>query len=204
MKIVWLFIFLFGFRAVQAHNPDLASLMIYEQNGKSILLLKSSLTAFEGEVDYLFGKNSYKTPEEFNQLVVKHFQENCSVFINGKPVTLTNVQVQLGHETNLFAELEGIPKSIESVSVSNTVFEDMPNNQCELIVAFPGLSQKQYILNSGNDHEVSLRVTGTAWVVDTPAEPFSFAQGLAVGIPSLLVASLILFFTKKQKLPVTA
>ena len=56
MKALYLIIFLFGFKAVYAHNPDLSSLMIYEQNGKSILLIKSSLTAFEGEVNYIFGK----------------------------------------------------------------------------------------------------------------------------------------------------
>ena len=56
MKTIYLIIFLLGFKAVYAHNPDLSSLMIYEQNGKSILLIKSSLTAFEGEVDYIFGK----------------------------------------------------------------------------------------------------------------------------------------------------
>ena len=49
MKTAWLFIFLFGFRAVYAHNPNVAGPVIYEQNGKSFLRLKSSLTAFEEE-----------------------------------------------------------------------------------------------------------------------------------------------------------
>ena len=50
--------------------------MIYEQNGKSILLIKSSLTAFEQEIIYLYVKDSYKTPQEFHLLVIKHFKKN--------------------------------------------------------------------------------------------------------------------------------
>ena len=158
MKTVYLIIFLLGFKAAFAHNPDIASLMIYEQNGKSILLIKSSLTAFEGEVDYIFGKDSYKTPEEFNQLVIQHFQKNCFVIANGDTIKFTNIQVQLGHETNLFAELENVPKTINSFYVSNTLFKDMPNNQCELILTLNGLPQKQYILDKSNQQEVNLKV----------------------------------------------
>ena len=204
MKTAWLFIFLFGFRAVYAHNPDIASLMIYEQNGKSILLLKSSLTAFEGEVNYLFGKDSYKTPETFNQLVVQHFQENLSLVVNGNTLTFSNIQVQLGHETNLFAEINNLPNKIESFYVRNTVFKDMPNNRCELILSTTGYPQKQYILTRENKHEVTLNVAGKDWVVAETTDSFSFSQGLLIGIPSVLIASMILFRTRKQKLLASA
>ncbi len=75
MKIIYLLIFLLGFKAAYAHNPDLSSMMIYEQNGKSILLIKSSLTAFDGEVEYHFGKDAYKTPEEFEAVSDTAFSE---------------------------------------------------------------------------------------------------------------------------------
>ena len=65
MKSVYLFLLLLCAKAVHAHEPDLSNLMIYEQNGKCLLVIKSSLTAFEGEIDYLFGKNAYKSPEAF-------------------------------------------------------------------------------------------------------------------------------------------
>ena len=165
MRLVHLVIFLLGFQAVYAHNPDLASLMIYEQNGKSILLIKSSLTAFEGEVDYIFGKDSYKTPEAFNQLVVQHFRRNCFVIANGDTLTFSNIQVQLGHETNLFAELENVPKTIKSFSLRNALFADMHNNLCELILTLNGFPQKQYILTNANNHEVNLNVEGNKWIV---------------------------------------
>lgn len=157
---------LFCFRAGWAHQPDLSSLMIYEQNGKSILLIKSSLTAFEQEIAYLYGKDSYKTPQEFQQLVIKHFQKNCDVIINGDAVKFTNVQVMLGHETTVVAELSGRPKTIESVYLKNTLFEDMPNNVCEVILTLIGLPQKQFILGSSLYLDAKLNVENGRWTME--------------------------------------
>lgn len=50
---------------VHAHQPDLSNIMIFEQNGKNLLMIRSALTAFEGEVDFHYKKGAYKTPEAF-------------------------------------------------------------------------------------------------------------------------------------------
>ena len=58
LKRIFVFLFLFWLSVKGlAHNPDISSLMIYEQNRKYFFAIKSSLTAFEGEVDYHFNKN---------------------------------------------------------------------------------------------------------------------------------------------------
>ena len=200
MKSIYLIIFLFAFKATYAHNPDIASLMIYEQNGKSILLIKSSLTAFEGEVNYIFGKNAYKTPEEFNQLMIQHFQKNCFVVADGDTIKFTNIQVQLGHETNLFAELENVPKSINSFYVSNTVFKDMHNNKCELILTINGLPQKQYILDNDNQQEVTLQAENNKWVMGKTTNA-SFASPTSLfGIAAFLIIAIIIFIGIKKTL----
>ncbi len=191
MRTVHLVIFLLCFKAVSAHTPDLASLMIYNQNGKSILVIKSALTAFEGEVDYIFGKDAYKTPEEFNQLVIQHFQKNCFVIANGDTLKFSNIQVQLGHETNLFAELDNMPETISTFQVSNTVFADMPNNLCEVILALDGFPQKQYVLSNANNHEAKLTVEGNQWVVDENPEAFDLAPGLLMGLAGLSIAAIL-------------
>ncbi len=199
MRIVYLLIFLLGFKAVYAHNPDLSSLMIYEQNGKSILLIKSSLTAFEGEIDYIFGKGAYKTPEEFNQLVIQHFQKNCFVIANGDTIKFANIQVQLGHETNLFAELDNLPKTIHSFYVKNSTFKDMSNNLCELILTLNGISQKQYILNNSNEHKVTLKAENNKWAVDEAGKAFHFNSTFLIGSAVLLIVLLIVFAANKRK-----
>jgi hypothetical protein len=149
-----------------AHSPDLSSLMIYEENGKTFLVIKSSIAAFEGEVVYLYGKESYKTPQEFNELAIEYFKENCFVAINNETIKFINPQIQLGHETTLFAELQHIPKQINSIHVKNTLFKDMPNNLCELILILKGLPQKQYILNNNSRHDVKLKLEKNKWSIE--------------------------------------
>ncbi len=199
MRTVYLLMFLLGFKAVYAHQPDLSSLMIYEQNGKSILVLKSSLTAFEGEVDHVFGKGAYKTPEEFNQLVIQQFQKNCFLIANGDTLKFSNIQVQLGHETTLFAELDKVPKVINSFYIRNSNFKDMPNNQCEIILTLNSLPQKQYILDNGNQQEVSLKAENNKWVVNEVAKAFYLNSTLLIGSPVLLIVSLIVLAAIKRK-----
>ncbi|MDX2069517.1 MAG: hypothetical protein SFV55_13905 [Haliscomenobacter sp.] len=169
MKFLNVLILIFIASVLHAHSPDLSNLMIYEQNGKCFLLMKSSLTAFEGEVDFHFKKNAYKTPEEFEQLVIKHFKRNCFVVINRDTIKLSNTQVKLGHETTLFAELKNPPQKIESCYIRNTFFKDMPSNQCELVLTTKDLPQKQFIFNKENKQEVNLRVENNQWVVEKAA-----------------------------------
>ena len=69
----------------QAHQPDLSILMVYQTTeGKYYLQMTSSLVALENMVDFKYGKNSYKTPEEFKSLVIKHFRESFSMESNNK------------------------------------------------------------------------------------------------------------------------
>lgn len=165
MKSIYLTLLLLFANGAKAHQPDLSNLMIYEQNGRYFLAIKSSLTAFEGEIDYLFGSNAYKTPEAFQQLVIRHFQNNCFVIIDGDTTRFVNPQVMLGHETTLFAEMMNIPDKPNSIHIRNTVFKDMPSNMCEIILGIKGISQKQYILDNANQHEVKLKLENNNWVV---------------------------------------
>ena len=101
----------------------------------------------KSEIDYVFGKNAYKTPEAFQLLVIRHFKNHCFVIINGDTIKLINPKVILGHETTIFAELQNPPNKYNSMYVKNTLFKNMPNNICELILTIKGVYQKQFILN---------------------------------------------------------
>jgi len=184
-----------------AHSPDLSSMMIYEQNGKYFLAIKSSLTAFEGEIDYHFNKNAYKTPEEFQQLVSKHFQKNCLLIINNDTIKFINPTVVLGHETTVFAELLNVPDKFNSLYVRNTVFKDMPNNMCELILTLKGLPQKQYILTNANNQEVKLNVENDYWEVEETNASFFKSSNLLLWsllFLSVLVVVAIALWRKKN------
>lgn len=194
-----LVLLLFCFRAGWAHQPDLSSLMIYEQNGKSILLIKSSLTAFEQEIVYLYGKDSYKTPQEFQQLVTKHFQKNCLITINDETIQFVSPQVILGHETTVVAELSNRPKTIKSVYLKNTMFKDMPNNICEVILTLNNLSQKQFILGSNLYLDVKMNVENGRWTnaetgTDLYKKPAFILLGILLVIVSLIIIRAIIQF----------
>jgi hypothetical protein len=200
MKSVYLFLLLLCAKAVQAHEPDLSNLMIYEQNGKCLLVIKSSLTAFEGEIDYLFGKNAYKSPEAFQQLVIKHFQNNCLVMMNGDTVKLINPTVLLGHESTLIAELLNTPNKVNSIYIRNRLFKDMPSNMCEIILTLKGLPQKQYILDNANKQEVKLTIENNNWTV-VKAVDWSYKNpSLVFGLVFLgVVSAAIIVAIRKNK-----
>ena len=199
MKSICLILLLLFAKVVQAHEPDLSNLMIYEQNGKYFVVIKSSLIAFEGEVDYLFGKNAYKTPEEFQLLVIKHFQNNCLVIINDETFKLSNPKVLLGHETTVFAELLNAPSKFNSVYVKNTLFKDMNNNMSELILTLKGLPQKQYILNNSNKHEVKLTLENNNWTVVKAMNSYYETQYLLFRLALLLIVALVVIKTIRRK-----
>lgn len=200
MKSVVLILLLLSTKIVQAHQPDLSNLMIYEQNGKYLLVIKSSITAFEAEIDYLFGKNAYKSPEEFQLLVIKHFQKNCKLVMNNENINLINPKVLLGHETTLFAELSLVPKNISSIYVKNTLFKEMPVSLCEMILTLNALPQKQYLLNNVNNYEVKLQLENNSWTIVEDASPNATLTLLAV-VAFILSASIVaVFVIKKRKL----
>lgn len=199
MKSIFLILLFLSVKVVQAHQPDLSNLMIYEQNGKCFIVIKSSLTAFEGEINHVFGKNAYKSPEEFEQLVIKHFKKNCLVIVNDDTIKLHNPKVMLGHETTLFVELLEAPKTFKSVYIRNTLFQDMPSNMCEIILTLNGIQPKQYIIDNANKHEVKLVVDNVNWVVVKPKNSTFVNQDLLLMLMFLLMISVIIIIAVKEK-----
>lgn len=198
MKALCLSVLLLFVLQVFAHEPAISSTMIYDQNSKRILVIKTSLTAFEGEVEYYYGKNAFKTADEFRLLVIKHFEKNCFVIMNNDTVKLIKPTVVLGHEITVFAELANSPEKPTSCYVKNTCFKDLHNNMCELFLSLKGLPQKQYILNAENKNEVTLKLVNNQWVVENPTK-FSYSAYLWLGGLAIVII-LAVVVTIKNKL----
>jgi len=147
-----------------AHTPELSTLVLSKtDNGKYVLQVTSSLTAFEGEVDYLFGKDSYKTPEEFRELVIIHFRKNISFIVNGKALEFVKPEVILGHETKLVVEVTGIPSQINTIDLKSTMFKDMSRNQSVVMLVGNEFPNKQYILDNENSQYIRLESKNGNW-----------------------------------------
>ncbi len=199
MKFRLSFLFLFIVNVAFAHQPDLSNLMIYEQNGKKIVVLKSSLTAFEGEVDFHFNKGAYQTPEEFIALAIKHFEKNCVLIINEDTVKWLNIKVMLGHETTLFAVIDSKAEAINTLHLKSTFFKDMHHNQCEVIISLKDIPQYQYVLNDENKQEVNLVLENNKWVIGSKSNSLFNALNLGIGGLVLLVFLLVYMVLLRRK-----
>jgi hypothetical protein len=143
------------------HQPEISSTMLVErEDGAWVLQVRAALTAFEYEVHTHYGKDAYTTPEEFNALVIRHLTENISISINGKEaVSLQNGKVKLGHETTAAFEVDGIPKTIKKVSVFNSSFKDIHDNQSMLMILKKGFKKQRFSLNNKNEHTAQLKAS---------------------------------------------
>lgn len=148
-----------------AHQPDLStSVLSKTDTGKYILQITSSLSAFEGEIDYLYSKDAYKTPEAFKKLVVDHFSKNVFFIVNEKDtLKFSEPLVLLGHESKLIVEVLNVPKNINTLYFKNTMFKDMPHNQMAVIMLVDGFPTDQHVLENENEQTILLELNEGKW-----------------------------------------
>lgn len=192
-----MFLFILVSTIAQAHQPDLSMLMIYQTTeGKYYLQMSGSLVAFESMVDFKYGKNSYKTPEEFKILVIKHFGESFSMESNNKnKMSFGNAKVMLGHETKFITEVLNMPKDITSIEVRNDVFKEMPQNQCILIFTGEKFPKQQFVLSKENNNEIKLMFENGNWNLKNYEEinRVDFKTILPIVLTLILLISTIVF-----------
>jgi hypothetical protein len=145
-----------------AHNPDVSTTMLVEkENNIWVLQISSSLTAFQQEVRTHFAETPYKTPEEFQQMVLEHIKNNLEISVNnGSKITLGKGIVKLGHETKVVFEVFGIPSDLQTIHVKNATFNDIGRSQSVLFVFKNGFSKDHFVLNNANYHTLNLMVSG--------------------------------------------
>tara|TARA_R110002126_G_scaffold173894_1_gene322442 strand:+ start:3585 stop:4202 length:618 start_codon:yes stop_codon:yes gene_type:complete len=183
-----------------AHNPDASTTMLVEkENNTWVLQISSSLTAFQQEVRTHFAETPYKTPEEFQQMVLEHIKNNLDISFNdGSKITLGQGIVKLGHETKVVFEVFGIPSDLQSIRVRNAAFKDIGRSQSALFIFKDGFSKDQFILNNDNDHILNLKVNGNKFV-----EASQQNAGMDSSYVILIVMSLLGFSFLIQKIILT-
>lgn len=160
---------------IQAHNPDLSSLILAEKGDNQwVLQLRAALTGFEHQIEHAYGANAYHTAEEFQALVVEHVRKHIHIQANGtNTALLQRGVVKLGHETAVTFELSGIPAQLNSLTVSNHSFGYSPHAQSALIVVKEGYEKKQFMLKKSNGYTAALEVTPTAFTLKEDGDDLS-------------------------------
>ena len=182
--------------SAKAHQADVSTTMLVERvNNTWVLQISASLTAFQQEIRAHFAETPYKTPEEFQQMVLKHIKNNLLINFNGENISFGEGVVKLGHETKVVFEVFGIPSEIKTVLVKNTAFQDIHKNQSALVLLKEGFNKEHFVLNVANDHTLKLYVDGNTFkLLDTAASNSSFSfVGWVLGGVFLLVMALMAF-----------
>ncbi len=190
MKNLFFFPFLLFFSTVFAHQPDISTTLLFQRDdGKWMLQITSSLTAFQAEVKTRFSENAYASVEDFQRLVQQHLRENVLFCLNGSDTLLLgNAFVKVGHETSVVFEVQKMPETITTVLAQNTSFKHIHRNQSALIVLKKGFPKQHFVLNDDNAQRVNLVFDGQKLVL-APAAPERSAPQPGV----LLLAILGLF-----------
>lgn len=164
-RYILVFVVLAVSHTLYAHQPDQSSTMLVEKgNGDWVLQVRAALTAFEYEIHYVYGEGSYKTPEEFQELVAEHLRNNISIIVNSDTINLQGGSVKLGHESSVLFELEEEILDIQTVTVIQESFVDISRNQSALVLLKKGLKPQQFILDESNNHQINLEFAGSVFV----------------------------------------
>jgi hypothetical protein len=196
----WLFfLFLMPCSTGFAHQPDISTTMLSQRDdGKWMLQITSSLTAFQAEVKARFSENAYASVEDFERLVLQHIRENVFFCINQRDTLLLgNAFVKVGHETSVVFEVAGMPENIASVQAQNTSFKDIHSNQSALIILKKGFQTKHFVLNNDNAHRANLIFDGQklclAGTSLMPKRAVSLGiLGLLLGMAALVLGKMLL------------
>jgi len=192
--------FLFCSHELVAHNPDFSNIIISRTENRQIILqINSSLTAFQQEVNIINGVGAYKSPEDFQKLVIDHLH-NSFLFIANKNDTihLKNTKVFLGHETKVVAEIIGLPETIQTILIKNELFKDIHNNQCTVLFLLEDFPKEKYTLSRTNKHELNLKIKDGKWLEDT-VENSSFKLGFLPYLFILLAGGMLFYIYYKFK-----
>jgi len=183
-----------------AHNPDVSNCIISKtEKGQIILQINSSLTAFKQEVVFRNGEESYKSPEEFRNLVLNYFNSSFSIVINDKDtLQFKNPKVFLGHETKLVAEITGLPKDIHTIHLKNELFKNIYKNQSIVLFLLAKLPTEKYTLSSANHHQITIQFNNGNWTELEKAEKKSLL-GFIPYLIIVILASFLIYLIRKRK-----
>jgi hypothetical protein len=188
---------------IQAHETNLSSSVLIEQEeGKWLLQIRGSLTAFEYEIENQYGDSAYTTPKEFKTLVINYLHDNVSILLNNSQfIGLQNGMVKLGHETSVTYQLTSPLDSIENLTFHNGSFRNIPRNNNLVFILKDGFSKDQFILNNENNQTIKLQTKGNQFVLVKPRKKssFQFAWGIIAVLISITTFGVFILYRRRTK-----
>ena len=196
---LFLFAFLCVTTIIHAHQPETSTTLLVEKDNNTwILQISASLTAFQQEIKTNFPE--YKSPEEFQNMVLEHIKNNVEITFNeNQPITLNNGIVKLGHETKVVFEVTGVPSEIKSVYVVNSAFNDIYKSQSALVLLKNGFDKEHFMLNDANNHTIKLVTDKNQFVAVESNKASLFSVNLLFVFIGICALSLLVFKKNNMK-----
>lgn len=157
-KFIIFFIILCNAQIGFAHGADISTLVFKENKDQTwSLQVRSSLDAFRKEVKTYFYDCPYKTPEEFNEQVLEHFENTLKISINdNEKISLENGKVKLGHEAVVFYNNIKLPKNFNSIKITGTMFKEIYRSKVKILIIKSGFENIPFMLSKKNRFSVDL------------------------------------------------
>lgn len=186
---------------VYAHQPEISSTVIAQkENNVWILQVSASLTAFQQEINAHFSETPYQTPEQFQEMVLSHLNNNLFLQFNGDTqISLDNGVVHLGHETKVIFEVVGIPEDIQSINIKNTSFSDIYRSKSLMVILKEGVEKNKFILDEANDYTKSLSLEKDSLVEVKTAQASIFSWPLFLLVIGLIGLGVFMTRYKNSK-----
>ncbi|MDP5106877.1 MAG: hypothetical protein NWQ31_11985 [Polaribacter sp.] len=183
-----------------AHNPNTSTIMLVEkENNTWVLQISASLTAFQQVIKTNFAETPYKTPEEFQQMVIEHIKNNLTITFNGNQnIAFSKGIVKLGHETKVVFEILGVPLDIKTVLIKNSTFKDIYKNQSGMLLLKSGFKKEHFILNNKNNHTLKLIADVDQFVIEGENDAPNSNTILYVLVTLVTIGLLFIILNRKK------
>lgn len=184
-------IFLLGIMnsAVFAHSPTTSSTLLTQDSVGWTLQIRASLTAFEYEVHTRYGRESYKTPEEFKNLMTDILAKELRLLFDDSLIKVGEPQIRLGHETVMVYKFEG-RDNLNTLEIANSAFKNIYNSKNSLFIIKQGLQKNKFTLNKHNQFQVQLKLEGNQLINTSQSQ--NSILGNNENLFSLLIGAAIL------------
>lgn len=191
--------------SVLAHNPEISTTVIANNGDQNwIVKVTTALTALEHEINVKYGEDAFNSPEEFNELVIKHLLDEIELLVNNKKVTLVNGMVNLGHETSVTFFTDKFPLVIKEIEFTNSAFSNIYKNRGVLFFLIEGFAKAKFDLRNKNNHQVKLKGVNGTFTLDSNLEEEEEEEEetifyIIIGIISMLILLLLVKLSKNKE-----
>ena len=120
------------------------------------------------------------------------------MIINNKDtIQFKNPKVFLGHETKLVTEIIGLPETINTIQLKNTLFKDIYHSQSIVIFLLEQFPTQKFSLGIDNKYQINIALKDGVW--DNILEEKTNSNFRYVGYFAILLVILAVFFVLKRR-----